>query len=244
MDWYLDSIHGELCTRFVVYSTLRDIIETISCHYEQTRGIILEQKYLAAEELNDTLVKQIQYLQIHCSQFSETILSVKARAQSTRREFIYDVGSYIADRRCNKLLQDHLATLQNVHDCRLDSNGTTSPRSETHPVILPITPPTSSCMPRLLLELEDNLLLQVFSFLRTEEVLNYAQTNRFVYHRIDGIFDIQSTIVKPEWSILHGINNTAQSLHWPAISNQLEPKLSRDMIDALTKRLSGNVFLN
>ena len=101
-----------------------------------------------------------------------------------------------------------------------------------------------SQLPRLLFELGDSLLLQIFSFLRTEEVLNFAQANKFLYYRIDGIFDIQSTIVKEEWGKLSEPNdsklmqeNNAKTSHQSIHHSDI--RLSKEMVEVLTKRLSG-----
>jgi hypothetical protein len=54
--------------------------------------------------------------------------------------------------------------------------------------------------PLPLLLLEETPLLHIFSFLQTVEVLNYAQVCRYVYQRMDRIFGIDSSTVKPDWS--------------------------------------------
>lgn len=54
----------------------------------------------------------------------------------------------------------------------------------------------------LLVDFEnDIILLQIFSYLNTTEVLNAAQCNRFVFKRVDTLFGIDSKLALEEWSI-------------------------------------------
>ena len=53
-----------------------------------------------------------------------------------------------------------------------------------------------------LLDFESDLiLLQIFSYLNTTEVLNAAQSNRFIFKRVDTLFGIDSKLALEEWSI-------------------------------------------
>lgn len=120
--------------------------------------------------------------------------------------------------------------------------------------------------PLKLLGMEETPLLHIFSFLQTVEVLNYAQVCRFVYQRMDKIFGIDSATVKPEWATLPP-PPTIQAVispPKPAVSTSVstsdsttssnptaskaksdtlidgvgELKLTREIVDELTKRLS------
>jgi hypothetical protein len=50
-------------------------------------------------------------------------------------------------------------------------------------------------------ELEDDLLLQLFSFLNTKEVLHAAEVSRYVFKRVDKLFGIESSLVVDSWGI-------------------------------------------
>lgn len=50
-------------------------------------------------------------------------------------------------------------------------------------------------------ELEDDLLLQLFSFLNTKEVLHAAEVSRYVFKRVDKLFGIDSSLVVDSWGI-------------------------------------------
>lgn len=74
------------------------------------------------------------------------------------------------------------------------------------PLSLPPPPPQPPAPPRdscLLSDVSDKVLLHVFSYLDTAEVLVAAQVNRFVFQRVDCLFGTDSAVVKPEWSIRH-----------------------------------------
>lgn len=69
--------------------------------------------------------------------------------------------------------------------------------------IQPTSPPQSlPPAPRhcILSDVSDTVLLTVFSYLESEEVLAAAQVNRFVFQRVDGLFGTDSKIIKPEWA--------------------------------------------
>jgi len=69
---------------------------------------------------------------------------------------------------------------------------------------LPPSPSSSSSSrPRqrkcLLSDVADLLLLNIFSFLQTGEVLGTAQANRFIFQRVDGLFGIDSKLPQLSW---------------------------------------------
>lgn len=116
--------------------------------------------------------------------------------------------------------------------------------------------------PMLLFNMPEESLLLIFSFLETAEVLNYAQVCRFVYRRVDTIFGTESSLVKPDWGIINediyqnppkhiSNSNNAQTVSvdkapmTSAVSSSGqggEFKLSREMVDVLTKRLNGKIL--
>lgn len=51
----------------------------------------------------------------------------------------------------------------------------------------------------LALDLEDKVLLIMFAFLKTGEVLQFAQICRYMYQRVDTIFGIQYPLIQPSW---------------------------------------------
>lgn len=64
------------------------------------------------------------------------------------------------------------------------------------PALPPPPPPPRRC---ILSDVSDGLLLGIFSYLQTGEVLAAAQANRFVFQRVDGLFGIDSKIAMPAW---------------------------------------------
>lgn len=57
-----------------------------------------------------------------------------------------------------------------------------------------------------LAELDDEILLQVFSFLSTIEVLHSAEVNRYVFKRVVTLFGIDSQVIKEDWGIKNNAN--------------------------------------
>ena len=57
-----------------------------------------------------------------------------------------------------------------------------------------------------LAELDDEILLQVFSFLSTIEVLHSAEVNRYVFKRVVTLFGIDSQVIKEDWGIKNHAN--------------------------------------
>lgn len=150
---------------------------------------------------------------------------------------------------------------------------------------------TEKTIPRLVQvsDLDDNILLNIFSYLQTIEVLQFAQVSRYIYFRVDKIFGIESGIVKPEWGVkpiqssalsdnlycklqrnenesvisnrssfsgstLPGLESilmmaspvasTSGSQANGSISGNAEPKLSKEMIDNMIKRLNGKYLIS
>jgi hypothetical protein len=261
MHSFLDSFKNELNVRFEVHAVIRDIVDIIGSYDKNLQLERFQHKFSIAANLNTALIHQLDYLQQCCLAHAETAISVKARAHSTRRNFITDVGNFLAER------QQINSTLQALKVENLQNKGSIPKGLFTlrDPENMEELPPTNAelstatrsqpLMPRILLELDDSPLLHIFSFLRTEEVLNYAQVCRYVYRRIDGIFEIQSAIVQDDWGILKDDivpeyeekkiqtpknNVTSGQFHIEQTASlQMDTKLSREMIEVLTKRLSG-----
>ena len=61
----------------------------------------------------------------------------------------------------------------------------------------------------LLSDVSEAVLLLMFSFLETGEVLATAQCSRFLFLRVDLIFGTDSAIIKPEWAIRHAPSGAA-----------------------------------
>lgn len=254
---FLESCKLDLHIRFEVQSLIRDLIDTIGCYEKYNETQYCEEKLKISQGLNDALIQQVTYLQHCCTLQAETVEFVKSQARSMRHNFVSDVGNYLADRQSIQKLEDKIVQLQELSINQ--SAGIEGRLSNNHEIRVEKSysvqhqRPTTKVMPRILLELDDTPLLYIFSFLSTEEVLNYAQVCRFVYRRIDAIFDIQSSIVKEEWGVISDppvsvkeqkSSNNVQPAVSPAdfdqsSSNNMEPKLSREMIEVLTKRLSG-----
>ena len=62
-----------------------------------------------------------------------------------------------------------------------------------------------------LAELDDELLLQVFSFLSTIEVLSSAEVNKYVFKRVVTLFGIDSQVVKEDWGVKNKSNSSNNS---------------------------------
>lgn len=73
---------------------------------------------------------------------------------------------------------------------------TTTPSSSSIAI-----PATKKKTKKFLIHLGDQMLLEIFSFLETQDVLRAAQVCRFVFKRVDTLFGIESQIAKAEWAV-------------------------------------------
>jgi hypothetical protein len=64
-----------------------------------------------------------------------------------------------------------------------------------------VVPKRNPVFPPLILDLEEKLMLTMFAFLSTGEVLEFAQICRYMYQRVDTIFGINYPLIQPEWRL-------------------------------------------
>jgi len=109
--------------------------------------------------------------------------------------------------------------------------------------VVAVTPAPRKRVRKFLIHLDDPLLLAVFSFLETKDVIWAAQTCRYVFKRVDTLFGIESQIVRPEWGqepIYPTVPSTAQA---PTSSGSQSAGgsvgLTKTMAEALSAKLSA-----
>lgn len=221
------------------------------------------------------LLGKIYSLQSENKRLFEEVESSRNRAKEVRDKFIVEVGPFLSqNKEASKLahrikeLELRLAHARSEPEEKEENIQSTSPTAkeaesqdqrdlESQVVLL------KAEQRQFLFDLEEKLLLEMFSFLETVEVLSAAQVCRFVYKRVDTMFGIDSAIVKPEWGvrdvprIVEQANRDAVEAHSTlqdsdsnpvkstgvamrsGANDHLEVKLTRELLGELTKKLTG-----
>jgi polyhydroxyalkanoate synthesis regulator phasin len=268
MDLFIQSTitaaHLELQIKFEVYNTLRDVVELVEAQSSYSKLHIMHEKFTLASTLNEALVKKVTTLEVRCDKLKDGCVVMRQKALHIRRQFVNDVGGYLAERKSMDKLKARIRELEQQNQeismrsmvgiptiLPNDAKADESPPELQEKQCKSLTSASSFKLPKDLLRLQDSPLLHIFSFLQTEEVLNFAQSCRFVYFRIDGIFGIESTIVKPDWGVYSEsmtdnltIQQKQHDLTTVSASIQNDSNiLTRDMITSLTKNLTCKASL-
>jgi hypothetical protein len=277
----LQSFQQDLQVNYEVNQLLRDMVESVSLYHMQNELLRLKDNYQLTEGLNTKLLERIQWLESEYDTTKRELTLIKFDAKSVREKFVSQIGSFLSDNRTNQKLKLKILELEDKlsrmkPEEAEETEATEEPSEKTKDkeesqIKEESAPAPSPKKPKnalKLMQLEEKPLLHLFSFLQTIEVLNYAQVNRFVYHRIDKIFGIDSASVQPDWATLppppslkdptppkpatvnESMNSQTILANHMAGSSQVakpktedpnagnEIKLTRDVVDELTKKLA------
>ena len=215
--------------RLEVRDVLSELVEDVcECWHEEeawrSRSQAQELQRVAV-----TLARRVQALQGEKRDLKVDLAAIKERAKEVRANFAVDMAAVMAESRGVqslrlkiKELEAKLASRSPHVPAQIEvtaplvvasapahpAPATTSTSEQTAVAApdseppLPTTPPPPPPPPPrhcILSDVSDGLLLGVFSYLQTGEVLAAAQANRFVFQRVDGLFGIDSKIAVPAW---------------------------------------------
>jgi hypothetical protein len=181
------------------------------------------------QRLHDDYHHNLRTVQQDKNELDDQIQKIRKDAVATRDIFVSDIAQVLSESRNAKSLRMKVKDLQRklhlaesyetdlkemkrrVKELEISGGAGVSPRDlfsssqdNTHP-----SPTSSTYVPtsrkrhvkKFLFHLEDKLLLEIFAFLETQDVLRAAQVCRFVFKRVDTLFGIESQIAKAEWAI-------------------------------------------
>ena len=232
----IDSVHNKAA---VVRENF--VLEISQILFDSRHSHKLKQKLKDLElkaSLVDTLQKQLMDAE-------DTINAFKNDSSSSNNKSQIDASGKVEESHANNTSNnsdsDNPTTVQCVKGNISPIDSSTNQDTELIPVTLSqfndtttteslVAHESKEITPKhcnFLAELDDELLLQVFSFLSTIEVLSSAEVNKYVFKRVVTLFGIDSQVVKEDWGIKNKSNNSNNSeIVRSAIANSNTPSSS------------------
>lgn len=209
----LENVKADLLLKSTVHSAVQEMVGKIERHALRNNLLRVEENFLCAQKLNDSLLDYIKQLEHKNAQLIAQASTTRASASLTRDAFVSEIGYFLAESKANMKIRNRLSLLESkiakfgyAVDESQDTEG--EKEAEKEEVAEPEAAKEQAVVSkevvhaergRILCHLEDRMLLEVFSFLETAEVLNTAQVCRFFYKRVDSLFGTESAVVK-QWS--------------------------------------------
>uniref|UniRef100_A0A7S3LZC2 F-box domain-containing protein n=1 Tax=Spumella elongata TaxID=89044 RepID=A0A7S3LZC2_9STRA len=222
MDAYVSDLH----LKIEVYNVVRDMVDDVETWDAENRLRKTQNNLSSTQKLNDVIISSMKRLQEKNAAMGLELSKLKLKASGTRESFVRDIGSFLSENKQMKKLKDKIndleAKLQHMslygYDNESDAaqevtSSELSPESESiaetgTTQAAEINSGASQAVETLkkeqqmfLYDLDDEFLMNVFSYLETVEVLHCAQMNKYMVKKVYILFEIESTMVQPEWSI-------------------------------------------
>lgn len=290
----LASFQQDLLIKCEVFVTVHDLVDVVESHALSNKLAKTHARLTSSEELNHALIERIRLMEKHYDTTKQELFHVRREAKAVRERFVNDIGYFLSENQLNQKLKEKILNLEEtianmptIIEREESVNDKKSPESEKQNMKVDekqsgiIAAPKENPVIKLL-TIPEPILLNMFSFLQTHEVLNYGQVSKFVYQRIYQIFGIESVVVQAYWKNLpsyypfpsdkRGValllgkdldegnkpvpattpspttsttSSTTPTPPTPAslsntnanANNPNEPRLTREMVDSLTKRL-------
>jgi len=222
MDAYVSDLH----LKIEVYNVVRDMVDDVETWDAENRLRKTQNNLNSTQKLNDLIVSNMKRLQEKNAAMGMELNKLKLKASGTRESFVRDIGSFLSENKQMKKLKDKIndleAKLQHMSLYGYDNESDIAqeePSSEPSPESETIAETGAKQavensnsasqvveMPKkeqqmFLYDLDDEFLMNVFSYLDTVEVIHCAQMNKYMLKKVYILFEIESTMVQPEWSI-------------------------------------------
>lgn len=231
------------------------------------------------------LTKMADKLRVEKAEVEEANLRIQQRAKDTREKFVLDIAEVLSESRNTDSLRSKIKTLQRkVHLVEGLENELRDARKTIKELERadrardgqveeePEAPLEPRKQTTFLVHAEDKLLLLMFSFLETKDVIysaqvgiiagslhyvniNVFQVNRYVFKRVDSLFGIDSPTARPEWANEPNSSRADQDTS-PAAGGAVAASasegvksaggaagLTKAMAEALSKKLTGMTFI-
>lgn len=232
MDSYIHStvtvFQQDLIGKCEVYNTLRDMIDIVESYNLETKYLHAQKKFQLAEQLNDVLISRIKYLEEENQRRERELQQIRTFGKTVREKFLNDILFFLSENRTNQRLKERIVELESlIPEGGIDLNTAAAPApvtddatanqdtpavnneqvggQEASSTVVAKSAKRNPIYPPIVLDLEDPVLLTMFAFLTTGEVLEFAQICRYVYQRVDKIFGINYPLIKPEWAIRENV---------------------------------------
>ena len=222
MDAYVSDLH----LKIEVYNVVRDMVDDVETWDAENRLRKTQNNLSSTQKLNDVIISSMKRLQEKNAAMGMELKKLKLKASGTRESFVKDIGSFLSENKQMKKLKDKIndleAKLQHMslygYDNESDAaqevtSSEPSPESESiaETGAMQAAENNNSASQAVevskkeqqmfLYDLDDEFLMNVFSYLETVEVIHCAQMNKYMLKKVYILFEIESTMVQPEWSI-------------------------------------------
>lgn len=221
MDTYISDLH----LKIEVYNVVRDMVDDVE-NWDAENNLRKAQRNLAStQKLAETIIVQMKRMQEKNKAMGLELSTLKMKAGNTRDLFVRDIGAFLSENKQMKRLKDKIndleAKLQHMSlygyeqesesakerpadNAEEQENGQSTTQSEELVQgteitgTLAVAPPISE-QQIFLYDMDDETLMNVFSYLVTEEVIHSAQVCKYMLKKVYILFSIESTMVLPEW---------------------------------------------
>ena len=250
------------CIFFIFFSQLEQELGYVTNSASKVRDafVIGIAKILSENKLNKALHQELNTTRFNLEKIKKSKDFVGQQNDNNIKRIEPEVEVEVDDTNTSKSNIHKKDTEKNVDEVELVSSGVVAVGSkakitECLPSTLP--PPSPSMKVHALIELEENLLLQIFSFLTTNDILCAAQLCRGMYRRVDSIFGIDENNMVSKWGEgdqnSSSVDNTDNKIVNDERVDALGPRhdtsaanssngnsgsITRDMVEQLTKKLS------
>lgn len=189
LEFERDNVKKELIKIKQVAYNIREkfCIDISEVLYKSRHHNRLEMKVFELEKDNKLKEEQILLLENDLKETKENITILEKDINSTKINIIDKIKTEDVSNDSDDIIQINSNEEELIKNDDLINNDKIDEIKESHTLLIDFD--------------EDIVLLQIFSYLNTNEVLNAAQCNRFIFKRVDTLFGIDSKLALVEWSI-------------------------------------------
>lgn len=217
MESYISDLH----LKMEVYNVVRDMVDDVE-NWDAENKLRKAQKNLSStQKLNELVIAKMKRLQEKNAAMGLELSKLKLKATGTRESFVRDIGAFLSENKQMKKLKDKINDLEaklqhmslygyeNESDTKEENpesaaetehNAVQSETASDNTVNAVVVVPTRE-QQMFLYDLDDEFLLNVYSYLETVDIIHCAQVNKYLLKKIYIQFEIESTLVQAEWGV-------------------------------------------
>lgn len=201
----------EIHDSLVIESIVNDITRSIELSKQIEENNRLRQSV-------DVSMKQIKWILKHLTDTKQENITLntqynafRLKAEELRERVVAEIGPLLREERRVRSLYERIYSLEASLSDTTEELENLRKAQHSLPVKSPVIA-TSVAFISIIHELDGPLLLNVFSFLQTADILASAQVSKFIYAKVYKLFGIDSRTVAENWSIKPSATNSSSSL--------------------------------
>jgi len=218
MESYISDLH----LKMEVYNVVRDMVDDVE-NWDAENKLRKAQKNLSStQKLNELVVAKMKRLQEKNAAMGLELSKLKLKATGTRESFVRDIGAFLSENKQMKKLKDKINDLEaklqhmslygyeNESETAKEENPASTSETDLNAAPSEAAPDSTANevvvapageQQMFLYDLDDEFLLNVYSYLETVDIIHCAQVNRYLLKKIYIQFEIESTLVQAEWGV-------------------------------------------